>query len=154
MHFYIYVHSDWTIPNDMFPCTSPSVWVKEKLLVMSNFSFSNCLFKRLILQTSKNQGLFEKRVKYVALVSGLFPVIYFFINLCTYSWCTFYQLCFHSELTPSSIFDHFVVLGFNATLTAKVISWRSVTHMCFLAFSHQYVLSKATYYFSQMLQQK
>ena len=24
---------------------------------------------------------------------------------------------------------------FNATLTAKVISWRSVTHMCFLAFS-------------------
>ena len=29
-----------------------------------------------------------------------------------------------------------VVLGFNATLTAKVISWRSMTHMCFLAFSH------------------
>ena len=31
-----------------------------------------------------------------------------------------------------------VVLWFNATLTAKVISWQSVTHMCFLAFSHQY----------------
>ena len=31
-----------------------------------------------------------------------------------------------------------VVLGFNATLTTKVISWRSVTHMCFLPFSHQY----------------
>ena len=30
-----------------------------------------------------------------------------------------------------------VVLGFNATLTANVISWRSVTHKCFLAFSHQ-----------------
>ena len=30
-----------------------------------------------------------------------------------------------------------IILGFNATLTAKVISWRSVTHMCFLAFSHQ-----------------
>ena len=29
-----------------------------------------------------------------------------------------------------------VVLGFNAILTAKVISWRSMTHMCFLAFSH------------------
>ena len=26
-----------------------------------------------------------------------------------------------------------VVLGFNATLTSKVISWRSVTHTCFLA---------------------
>ena len=31
-----------------------------------------------------------------------------------------------------------VVKGFNATLTAKVISWRSVMHMCFLAFSYQY----------------
>ena len=31
------------------------------------------------------------------------------------------------------------LLGFNATLTAKVISWRPVTHMCFLAFSHQYL---------------
>ena len=31
-----------------------------------------------------------------------------------------------------------VVLGLNATLTAEVISWRSVTHMCFLAFSPQY----------------
>ena len=35
-------------------------------------------------------------------------------------------------------FDWLVVLGFNATLTAMVISWRSVTHMCFLALSHQY----------------
>ena len=32
-----------------------------------------------------------------------------------------------------------VVFGFNATLTAKVISWRSMTHMCFLAFSHKYL---------------
>ena len=49
-----------------------------------------------------------------------------------------------------------VVLGFNATLTAKVISWRSVTHMCFLAFSHQYktFLSKATDYLSPMLLQR
>ena len=31
-----------------------------------------------------------------------------------------------------------VVLEFNPTLTPKLISWRSVTHMCFLAFSHQY----------------
>ena len=31
-----------------------------------------------------------------------------------------------------------VLLGFNATLTANVISWWSVMHMCFLAFSHQY----------------
>ena len=31
-----------------------------------------------------------------------------------------------------------VVLGFNATLTAKVQSWWSVMHMCFLAFSKQH----------------
>ena len=31
-----------------------------------------------------------------------------------------------------------VVLGFKAILTAIVISWWSVMHMCFLAFSHQY----------------
>ena len=31
-----------------------------------------------------------------------------------------------------------VVMGFNTTLIAEVISWQSVTHMCFLAFSHQY----------------
>ena len=33
----------------------------------------------------------------------------------------------------------FVVLRFKAILTGKVISWRSVMHMCFLAFSHQYL---------------
>ena len=33
---------------------------KEKLLFMSNFSFSHFVFKRLALQTRKNQGLFGK----------------------------------------------------------------------------------------------
>ena len=33
---------------------------KEKLLVMSNFSYSHSVFKRLVLQTRKNQGLFGK----------------------------------------------------------------------------------------------
>ena len=36
---------------------------KEKLLVMSNFSFSYSVFKRLVLQTRKNQGLFVKGLK-------------------------------------------------------------------------------------------
>ena len=35
-----------------------------------------------------------------------------------------------------------VILEFNATLTAKTISWRLVTHMCFLVFSHQYKLTQ------------
>ena len=33
-------------------------WEKEKLLVASNFSFSHGVFKRLVVQTHKNQGLF------------------------------------------------------------------------------------------------
>ena len=36
---------------------------KEKLLVTSNFSFSHSVFKRLVLQTRKNQGLFGKGLK-------------------------------------------------------------------------------------------
>ena len=33
---------------------------KEKLLVMSNVSFSHSVFKRLLLKTRKNKGLFGK----------------------------------------------------------------------------------------------
>ena len=44
--------------------TSPNglktLWEKEKLLVTSNFSFSRSVFKRLVLQTPKIQGLFGK----------------------------------------------------------------------------------------------
>ena len=35
------------------------LWDKEKLHVISTFSFSHSVFKRLTLQTHKNQGLFE-----------------------------------------------------------------------------------------------
>ena len=38
---------------------------KEKLLVMSNFSFSHSVFKRPVLQTRENQGLFGKGLKNV-----------------------------------------------------------------------------------------
>ena len=37
-----------------------TMWEKEKLLVMSNFSFSHDVLKGLMLQTHKNQGLFGK----------------------------------------------------------------------------------------------
>ena len=44
------------------PKSSPegqkTLWEKEKLLVMSNFFFSLSVFKRLLQQTFKNQGLF------------------------------------------------------------------------------------------------
>ena len=39
------------------------MWEEEKLLVTSNFSFFHSVFKRLVLQTCKNQGLFGKGLK-------------------------------------------------------------------------------------------
>ena len=36
---------------------------KEKLLITSNFSFTHSVFKRLVLQTLKNQDLFGKGIK-------------------------------------------------------------------------------------------
>ena len=41
-----------------------TLWEKEKLLVTSNFSFSRSVFKRPVLQTRKNQGLFGKGLKF------------------------------------------------------------------------------------------
>ena len=44
--------------------TSPNgwkaLWEKDKLLITSNFSFSQSVFERLVLQILKNQGLFGK----------------------------------------------------------------------------------------------
>ena len=40
-----------------------TLWEKEKLFVTRNFSFSRSVFKRLLLQTHKNQGLFGKGLK-------------------------------------------------------------------------------------------
>ena len=40
-----------------------TLWEKEKLLIMSNFFFSHSVFKSLVLQTCKNQGLFGKGLK-------------------------------------------------------------------------------------------
>ena len=45
------------------PNGSKTMWEKERLLVTSNFSFSCSFFKRLLLQTRKNQVLFGKGLK-------------------------------------------------------------------------------------------
>ena len=44
---------------------------KEKLLVTSNFSFSHSVFKRPVLQTCKNQGLFGKGLIRILLPSSV-----------------------------------------------------------------------------------
>ena len=47
-----------------------TLWEKEKLLVTSNFSLSCSVFKRLVLQTRKNQGLFGKGLSHINLPSA------------------------------------------------------------------------------------
>ena len=37
-----------------------TLWEKEKLLIVSNFSFSHSVFKRIVPQTHKTKGLFGK----------------------------------------------------------------------------------------------
>ena len=54
---------------------------EENTADMSNFSFSNSVFKRLVLQTCKNQGLFGKGLKV-----NLFSWIY--MSLCSFA-CIF-----------------------------------------------------------------
>ena len=44
---------------------------KEKLLIMSNFSFPDRVFKRLILQTHINKDLFEKGLRHTRFGSDL-----------------------------------------------------------------------------------
>ena len=44
----------------LFKTVEKKLWEKEKLLVTSNCSFSHSVFKRLLLQTGENQGLFGK----------------------------------------------------------------------------------------------
>ena len=49
---------------ESFPDGYKTQWEKEKLLVTSNFSFSHSVFKRLVQQTHKNQGLFGKGLSF------------------------------------------------------------------------------------------
>ena len=44
--------------NGSFLNGQKTLWEKEKLLVTSNFSISHVVFKRLVLKTCKNEGLF------------------------------------------------------------------------------------------------
>ena len=52
--------SSWMKMEESSSDVLKTQWEKEKLLVTSDFSFSHSVFKRLVLQTRKNHGLFEK----------------------------------------------------------------------------------------------
>ena len=63
-------------------------WEKEKLLVTSNFSFSHSLFKRLVLQTRKDEGLTGKGLNVSPNTSYYIPELYLimFYILCIYQY--------------------------------------------------------------------
>ena len=69
----------WRIRQKVLQRGRKALWEKEKLLVTSNFFFSHSVFKRLILQTRKNQGLFGKEFKVSCLT--LYHTIPIFNNL-------------------------------------------------------------------------
>ena len=50
---------------------------KEKLLVTRNFSFSHTVFKRLLVQTRKNKGLFGKRLKVISWKTSVYEQCFF-----------------------------------------------------------------------------
>ena len=87
-----------------------------------NAGYQHCLLFPQCFQKASFPGLFDKELSKQSLTSSLVLMKpRTFVNKCTVSMVWW-----------------LVVLGFNATLTAKVMSWRSVMHMCFLAFSHRY----------------
>ena len=57
---------------------------KEKLLITRNFSFSHSVFKRLVQQNHKNQGLFGRGSS--RLISLFYPIL-FVIPKCTQFQC-------------------------------------------------------------------
>ena len=115
-------------------------WEKEKLLVTSNFSFSHSVFKRFVSQGCQKVSLcgngLIKKLDMILIQTNDRLVSKAWATNCAIGWL--------------------VVLGFNATLKAKFISWRSVTHVSWLCHTstNTTFLSKATNYFSHMFLQR
>ena len=77
-----------------------TLWENEKLPVMSNFSFSHSVFKRLVLQTRKKQGLCGKGLRrgVVSEQSSVKVVVHCF-SISLFIWfsaglCLFAQILF------------------------------------------------------------
>ena len=79
---------------ESFPKGKKTPWSKKKLLVLSNFSFSQSVSKRLVLQASENKGMFGKEVKNLFCQMAYHRVDWIFgmqkidqlINLCQTAW--------------------------------------------------------------------
>ena len=94
------------------------VWSVQNFVLLYRLVITPCPGVIYQLQLTKKQFSF---IQYIYLIVLLL---------------TFYSIDTHFDTSATG---WLVVSGFNATLTAKVILLQSVTHMCFLAFSHQYL---------------
>ena len=89
---------------------------KEKLLVISNFSFSHDAFKRLVLQTHKNQGLFGKGLNKIKKSKEeeqpsihLFVIIIFIIIIIIYISNSYSRGGSNSIVVIIAILNHFYI---------------------------------------------
>ena len=54
---------------------------RRTLLITSNFAFSNSVFKRNVLQTHKNQGLFGKGLSATSSIQSFAAISYFYLQI-------------------------------------------------------------------------
>ena len=107
-----------------------TLWKKEKLLVMSNFSFSPSVFKRLVLQTCKNQGLFGKGLT-------LYHAVTTFNNLQKQHFLLFPQ-CFLPFSKQVSIFQSHLFCGLQ-----MLSMWTSPRFCCLVnPFQHNKIMNQ------------
>ena len=97
---------------------------RRKMLVTSSFSFSHD-----VLYPSR--GRIQFSITYTSTLLSVSPS-----NLDLSKIMMFGKRLMHSQNVGWLV--GWLHWGFSATLTAKIISWRSVKHMCFLAFSYRY----------------
>ena len=78
-----------------------TLWEKVKLLLMSNFSFSHIVSKRLELQTRKNQGLFGKGLTLYHTILPFKNIVGKGQNACNQHFLHFPQcfLCFLKQIS-------------------------------------------------------
>ena len=100
-------------------------WEKEKLLVTSNFSFFHNVFKRLVLQTCKNQGLFGKGLNNVHTHTGYCSITGMFSK--SHAAPLFWETVTSSNLTIFHIscnsFDSITSFVFSAICPLKIFQF-------------------------------
>ena len=121
------------------PKGQKTLWEKVKLLVTSNFTFSHSVFKRLVLQTRKNQGLFGKELTLSQTSPGFLRVCsasllktlwvkekLLVMSNFSFSYCVFYPF---GELSAIFIkFEIVVCKLFSVWKRLKFVVWERVNH--------------------------